>query len=231
MGQGRIVVIAALRREVAGLVRGWTRCETDVPGVECFANDCAIVACGGMGAVRATRAVEAALQLGPARVLVSAGWAGACDRAREVGEIVQAEVVVDARTGERFFPISGPSVDVRGAVVTVGMPAGIQEKQRLRASYGAAAVEMEAAAVARAAQAREIPFAAIKAISDGADFEMPKMSGFVTAEGQMREVAFGLHVAMRPAMWRPVMEMAHGSKLAAERLQAALTQWMHEMNP
>jgi hypothetical protein len=36
---------------------------------------------------------------------------------------------------------------------------------------------------------------------------------------------------MRPALWRPVMEMARGSKLAAERLQAALTHWMHEMNP
>lgn len=231
MGQGRVVVIAALRREVAGLVRGWTRCATDVPGVECFANAWAIVACGGMGAGRAVRAVEAALQVGPARVLVSAGWAGACDRAREVGEIVQAEVVVDARTGERFFPIAGPPVGVRGVVVTVATPAGIQEKQRLRASYGAAAVEMEAAAVARAAQAREIPFAAIKAISDGADFEMPKLSGFVTAEGRMREAAFGFHVAMRPTLWRPVMEMARGSKLAAERLQAALTQWMHETNP
>ncbi len=229
MSQGRIVVIAALRREVAGLVHGWTRGATDVPGVECFVSERAVVAYGGMGAGRAVRAVEAALQLGPApRVLVSAGWAGACDRARGVGTTVQAEVVIDARTGERFFPDVGPRVGSSGAVVTVAVPADIQEKQRLRASYGAAAVEMEAAAVARVARAREIPFAAIKAISDGADFEMPEMSGFVTQDGRMREAAFGLHVALRPALWRPVMEMARGSKLAAENLRAALMQWMDE---
>ncbi len=224
----RMVVIAALRREVAGLVSGWKRCATNVPGVECFVSERAVVAYAGMGAGRAVRAVEAALQVGPARVLVSAGWAGACDSVLAVGAVVQAERVIDARTGERFFPVSGPRVGVSGTVVSVAAPAGVTEKQRLRASYGAAAVEMEAAAVARAARAREIPFAAIKAISDEADFEMPSMSGFVTEDGRMREAAFAVHVALRPRLWRPVMEMAGGSKLAAGRLSAVLTQWMDE---
>lgn len=226
--EGRMVVIAALRREVAGLVSGWKRCATDVLGVECFVSDRAVVAYAGMGAGRAVRAVEAALQMGPARVLVSAGWAGACDSALEVGAVVQAERVIDARTGERFFPVDGPRVGVSGTVVTAAAPAGVAEKERLRASYGAAAVEMEAAAVARVARARELPFAAVKAISDGTDFEMPEMSGFVTEDGRMREAAFGVHVALRPRLWRPVMEMASGSKLAAERLSVALTQWMDE---
>ncbi len=148
MSQRRIVVVAALQREVARFVRGWKRCENSATGIDCYVSEQVVVACAGMGASRAVRALDAGLQWGPARAVLSVGWAGACTGALGLGEIVQAEVVIDARTGERFFPMDQPKVGVRGAVVTVSAPASVGEKQRLLASYGAAAVEMEAAAVA-----------------------------------------------------------------------------------
>ncbi len=55
-------IIAALPREVKHLVRGWQ--EHRLPGkIVAYSNDLAVVACAGMGAARATLAVQAAMSL------------------------------------------------------------------------------------------------------------------------------------------------------------------------
>ena len=209
-------IIAALPREVSALVKGWERRE--LPGrVVVYSNGHAVVACAGMGAGRAALAVEAAMAAMPVTALLSVGLAGACDRALGVGEIVRAGVVVDARTGERFD-------DSRFGQVLVSTPAiaSVREKARLRASYSAAAVDMEAAAVARLARAHGLDFQAIKAISDEADFEVEGLSRFATADGQFREAAFALHAALRPAMWGKVIALARNSSRAVAALTAAV---------
>jgi adenosylhomocysteine nucleosidase len=74
---------------------------------------------------------------------------------------VRAGVVVDARTGERFS-----NSEHRQVIVTVATIAGVAEKRRLFETYNANAVDMEAATVARMAQANGLGFAAIKTVSD-----------------------------------------------------------------
>ena len=228
--QPRPVYIAALPREIAGLVRerGW-RAEPKLlqRNIHIFEHAQAIIACAGMGADRARLAVEAALALGPATQLVSVGWAGACIHRLRVGQVITPDIVVDSKTGERFVTdrehdrerevTDGPEV-----LVTVPSPANVVEKERLAVGYYASAVDMEAAAVARLARAHELPFHAIKAISDDARFELPDLSSFTTPGGQLREAAFGFHVALHPSLWRPVIAMAKSSKLAAGNLQDAI---------
>ncbi len=222
--KARPVYIAALQREIASLVHGWRADETlPVRQIHLYWNDHAIVACAGMGADRARLAVQAAMALGPVSELVSVGWAGACIHRLHVGDIVHADIVIDAQTGERFFPFRHRSpTEGLEILVTAAAPAGVAEKERLGVSYYASAVDMEAAAVARLALAHGLPFQAIKAISDDASFEMPDMAGFSTSDGQFREAAFGLYVALRPRLWSPVASMARGSKLAAQRLQSEI---------
>jgi len=220
----RPVFIAALQREIAGLVHGWRGDET-LPArkIHLYWNDDAVVVCAGMGADRVKYAVEAALALGPASELISVGWAGACIHRLHVGDVFCPDVVVDAKTGERFLPLKQRSrTEGLEILVTAAAPAGVAEKERLSTSYFASAVDMEAATVGRLAQMRNLPFHAIKAISDEADFELPEMERFSTPDGQFREAAFGLHVATRPALWKPVAAMARGSKLAAQRLQVEI---------
>ena len=216
----RLVFIAALPREVASLVKGWHGDEElRGRGIHLYWSENAIAACAGMGAHRAALAVEAALAIGQASQLVSIGWAGACAAAYKAGDVVHAQVVIDAQTGERFFTEeTQPGERGKEIVVTVAQPASVAEKQRLSLSYQASAVDMEAAAVARIARARELPFYAIKAISDEADFELPDMAQFSTPTGQFGEAAFGVHVALRPGLWKPVARLARGSTLAAQRL-------------
>ena len=207
-------VIAALPREVNGLVRGWDRREVGAK-VFVYRRGRNVVACAGMGSARVALAVQAALAEGGVTELISAGIAGACDPALKVGDVVRAGTVVDVRTGERF----GAGGDV---IVTVPEIAGVSEKRRLSESYGAGAVEMEAAAVARLAQAHGLGFGAIKVISDESDFEMEGLGDFATAEGQFREAVFALHALVRPRSWAKLMALARNGNMALEVLTRVL---------
>jgi adenosylhomocysteine nucleosidase len=209
-------IIAALPREVKALVRGWK--EHRLPGkITAYTNDFAVVACAGMGADCATLAVQAALSLKPVTTILSVGLAGACDPALHVGDIVRAGVVIDARTGERFNNSLFKQI-----LITASVIAGSQEKQRLYDSYKASAVDMEAATVARLAQAHNLSFSAIKSISDEATFEMQELTQFATADGQFRETAFAAHSALRPYLWPKLFALAGNSRRAVQSLTSEL---------
>jgi adenosylhomocysteine nucleosidase len=227
----RPVFIAALRREIAAVVKGngWHEDHSKHSRhIHMYVHEDAIVACAGMGAARASLAIEAALALGPASELISVGFAGACEPQFHVGDVIHPSILIDARTGERFFLADPSTTDAAEIVVTVATPADALAKQRLAISYSASAVDMEAAAVARIAQAHGLPFSAIKAISDEADFELPDMQQFSTDDGQFQESEFGLFIAFRPWMWKSVLIMARGSKLAAQRLRAEIEAHIQE---
>jgi adenosylhomocysteine nucleosidase len=211
-----LAIIAALPREVKHLVRGWK--QHSLPGkVHAYSNDFAVVVCAGMGAARATLAVQAAMSLKPVTALLSVGLAGACDPSLRVSDIVHAGVVVDTQSGERFT-----DSEFRQVLVSAPAIASVREKQRLHASYGAAAVDMEAATVARIAQAHNISFQAIKAISDDAAFELQQLARFATHDGQFREAAFAAHAALRPQLWSRLIQLAGNSSRAVKALTAEL---------
>ncbi|MEO6806369.1 MAG: phosphorylase [Edaphobacter sp.] len=209
-------IIAALPREIKPLVRGWK--EQILPNkITVYTNGFAVVACAGMGPGRATLAVQAVLRMMPVTALFSVGLAGACDPKLHVGDIVRAGVVVDAQSGERYDNSQSKQILVSAAAI-----ASIKEKQRLYESYGASAVDMEAATVARMAQARGLDFQAIKAISDGAHFELQELNRFATHDGQFREIAFAAYSAVRPRLWSKLVHLAANSKRAIQSLTTEL---------
>lgn len=209
-------IIAALPREVKHLVRGWQ--EHRLPGrIIVYTNGSAVVACAGMGAERATLAVQAALKTMQITALLSVGLAGACDPTLHIGDIVRAGVVIDTKSGERYS-----NSQFKQVLVSVTAIASVKEKQRLYESYGASAVDMEAATVARIAQTRNLDFRAIKAISDDASFELQELSQFATQDGQFREVAFAAYSAVRPRLWSKLIHLAGNSNRAIQSLAAEL---------
>jgi adenosylhomocysteine nucleosidase len=229
MSAPRPIFIAALPREVASLLshRGW-RAHLPLRNIHVFEHENAIVAYAGMGANRARLAVDAALMLGPASELISIGFAGACNPNPHVGDVLYPTITIDTKTGERFFSaelerkVAQNELVNHEILVTVPAPASMKEKKYLSVSYYAQAVDMEAAAVARIARAQDLPFTAIKAISDAHDFELPDLDRFSTPDGQFREAAFGFHLALHPALWKSVATLAKGSKLAAHNLRQAV---------
>ena len=209
-------IIAALPREVEHLVRGWPRLL--LPGrIVVYTGKVAVVACAGMGPARAALAVEAAMSVKPVTSLLSVGLAGACDPSLRIGDIVRAGLVIDTQSRERFRAAQAAQVLVSAPAI-----ASIQQKQRLFASYGASAVDMEAATVARIAQAHHLPFQAIKVISDEAAFELQELNRFATRDGQFRESAFVAYSLVRPRHWGKLLQLAGNSKRALRALTAEL---------
>jgi len=209
-------IIAALPREVKHLVRGWKQYKL-AERVVVYSNERAVVAHAGMGPERAALAVQAAMAVRPVTALVSVGLAGGCDPAVRVGDTVRAGVVVDTQSGERYSDL-----EFRQVLVSAPHIASVKEKQRLFASYSASAVDMEAATVARIAQGHNLPFRAIKVISDDADFEMQELGRFATQNGQFREAAFAAYSVVRPRLWPKLGQLAGNSKIAIEALTAEL---------
>jgi adenosylhomocysteine nucleosidase len=220
---GRTAVIVALPREVAALVSGWrVHKEHHHRGIYVWSKGDAVVVAAGMGAARATLAVEAALASGPIAHVVSAGLAGACDPKVGVGSVLHAGEVVDVRSGERFrIADAGDAVLVTGTSI-----ASVREKARLYASYRAAAVDMEAATVARLAVANGMGFRAVKAISDDYTFELGSMDRFTTRHGHFHTRAFALHTAVRPHTWAKTMRLGKHSGVALRALSVELARML-----
>jgi adenosylhomocysteine nucleosidase len=211
-----IGIVAALPREIAGLVRGVAADASLLKqGVWLYRITGAVVVAAGMGAGRAAVAVEAA---GSVEMLISAGLAGGCAPGIMAGTVIEAGVVVDVRTGERFMAGNGSGL----TLATGGAIASEAEKARLANELGAAMVDMEAAAVGRMAEARGVGFRAIKGVSDGYDFELSALAEFEGERGSFRTGAFAAYTAVRPWTWGKAITLGRGSAKALVGLEMAL---------
>ena len=182
-----------------------------------------MLVCGGIGADAARRAAEAVIALyGPGLVL-SVGFAGAVDSELNVGEIFAPSRVIDVRDGSSVETGIG-----RGVLVSVAAIADVEQKAKLAESYRAQAVDMEAAAVARGAQARGVRFMAMKVISDESNFAMPAMDRFVARDGRFRVGRFLTFAALRPWLWTVVFHLARNSAKASKALCTELDRYIDE---
>ncbi len=219
----RIAIIAAMEREVAPLIRRWKVRTIEHGGrrYRLFENGEAALVCGGIGAEAARRATEAVIQkMRPARV-VSVGFAGALVSMLKVADVFEPRTVVNFADGARIETHSG-----KGTLVSYGAVASRGLKYHLATAYGADAVDMEAAAVAQGAEARGVEFAALKAISDAADFNLPAMDRFVADDGTFRSLRFAGHVGLRPWLWKSTMALARNSSKASQALCGALVNYL-----
>jgi adenosylhomocysteine nucleosidase len=218
----RIAIVAALEREIRPLVRHWRVTETKHENhwFRFFEKGEAVAVCGGIGAGPARRAAEVVIALYLPEMIWSAGFAGALTSELKVGDIVVPRRVISAGDGSIKDTERG-----EGALISVDMVASADHKSKLRDSYAAQSVDMEAAAVGRAAEARGIAFAAVKTISDESDFSLPAMDRFITATGEFRTGKFAGFVLVRPWFWADAILLARNSSRAAH----ALCEWLEGM--
>ena len=222
----KFAIIAALPRELHPLVKSWPSTQHD-----CYTfheSNYAVAVCGGIGAESARRVAEAIIAKYSPELLISAGVAGSLVADLKAGTTIFPATVIDSQDASRHetaiqnSPIGNTAVG-RTILVTYPEVATAAQKQQLARAYGAHAVDMEAAATARTAQAHNLPFLAVKAISDDANFELPGMSRFIH-NGQFDTTGFVLHIAVRPWLWLRVFRLARNTKLASENLCA----WLRE---
>jgi len=219
----KVAIVAALEREIRPLVKIWRLCEQDHAGrrFRFYESEYAVLTCGGIGAEPARRAAEAIIALYQPALIYSAGFAGALDRKQHIGDIIVPRRVINANDGSSIDTGQG-----EGILVSFASVASPEQKAKLAYSYSAQAVDMEAAAVARAAEARGVRFAAVKAVSDESDFVLPAVDAFIDAEGQFKTTAFALFTAIRPWTWGATLRLTRNSRLASQ----ALCSWIEHVD-
>jgi adenosylhomocysteine nucleosidase len=213
----KTVIIAAMKQEIAPLLQDRTfvwRANSRVHAVN-GAWDSATVAlvCGGVGHKPAFTATLSAIQEFQPTLVVSAGLAGALVPGLHVAQVLRPATVVSSTSGDIFQIANG-----RGKLVTASGVAGEEGKRLLARHFSADAADMEAAAVAAAARQHGIEFAAVKAISDDHQFEMPPLDDFISADGRFLQRRFAIYLLVRPRLWPAVRQLAANSKIASLEL-------------
>jgi nucleoside phosphorylase len=107
-------------------------------------------------------------------------------------------------------------------LVTGATVADQAEKQRLSSTTPAALVDMEAAAIARLAAARAIPFFCVKGISDGYTDQLPDFNCFISKDGRFQLARFVVFALRHPSYWPALTRMGENSKKAARAIAVNL---------
>lgn len=228
----RVGIIAAMPGELKPLVKlagpagsGWPHSTRN--GIHFWAQrneeEEWIAACAGAGQAAATRAFAAIEDGGPIDLVFSVGWAGALRPEIAAGSAHNVAGVIDVRTGERFNCDAGAG---QLWLATSPKVAPYSEKRRLTSAYQAALVDMEAAAIARLAAMRGIPFYAIKGVSDGLNERLPDFNRFLTPTGQFQLARFTLFAILRPWYWPALIRMGENSKRASQSIADTLLDFL-----
>lgn len=217
----KVVIVAALEREVKLAIEHWHVAEGEHDGryFRFYESNCCALLCGGIGVEAARRAAEALITRYQPETIISLGFAGALDETMKVGDIFIPGRVTDARDGSTHVIERG-----EGTLVTFGSIVSAEQKAKLATAYRAQAVDMEAAAVARAARLHGIRFEAVKAISDDTNFDMPELEHFIK-DGQFCMAGFLVHTVIRPFLWPALLRLAKNTGMASRTLCAWLDQY------
>lgn len=220
----KVVIIAALEREVAPLVKGWRVVDDSVSRVyRSFAKGETVVVCAGIGPRAARHIAQAAVAEYKPELLVSAGLAGALVPELRVGEAIVPGTIINSATGEQHATGHGS-----GVLVSASEIAGPEAKRLFARQHSAQLIDMEAAAVIEVAKKHRVAFTAVKAISDEMDFEVPELGPFVDHDGRFLTGKFVGHIALRPRMWRIVKKLAENSARASVELCNVLRKLIEE---
>jgi adenosylhomocysteine nucleosidase len=176
-----IAAIAAEPREFSGLLAHATRVEAvrTRASYACRARiggRAWVLVADGPGPLRAAAAARVALELGPVSAMVSTGFCGGLDPALKVGDVFVADDVMgegDRHWAARAAGAGGGTTPSGRLLSRDRVVISADEKSALYRTLGARAVEMEAAAVAQAAEDEGVPFYCVRVVSDSASDTLP----------------------------------------------------------
>lgn len=197
-------------------------------------QDSLAVVCKGPGQTRAGEAASALLADG-ATALLSFGVAGGCDPALPPGTAIVAtgvrdlgiggEVLYTNREWQRRMKsmLLGNVLLETAQIASANAPlTRSRDKRALFEDVGAAAVDMESAAVARAAVGASVPFMALRVVIDPVDLSVPPaaVSG-MRPDGSTAAAAVTGSVLRRPGDLWALIRLAKCDRAARKALSGA----------
>lgn len=193
----------------------------------------------GVGPRRAAAAAQAIRDAGDFGLFVSTGCAGALHDALGPGDLTVATSVVsgtetfqtdhDVCARMRSVAERAALSSALGAVLCSPVVLATAAAKRAAAAGGAIAVEMEGAPIASCAAQAAIPFAAVRAILDGARSELRHMGAVVEpSTGRVRPFRLAKYVARHPGAVPDLLAMRHMMTAAQRSLHRFFDAWLRE---
>jgi len=235
-----LAFVAAEAREFSGLLRKAERVSkldwpVDFARRVWLNGRAAVLVANGPGPKLAGEAVEIAKGREELTGLVSTGFCGALDPALKALDIfVATEILSPAAVRQAILPAAGIPAGLDHAGSKAGgrqeclphkllsidrVAATASEKSELHATTGAAAIEMEAAAVAEKARAYNLPFYCIRVVTDTAKESFPlDFNHMRDASGRFSRTKIVAAALRRPNVFPKLIELNKRCKLAAEAL-------------
>lgn len=218
-------VVAALAAEARALGRAARGGE----GYDLL-DDGTLIAVSGIGYAAALNAAQRLIDAG-ATALVSWGMAGALDPKLAAGDVCLPREIIGA-DGTRFISahhwrdtlaasVAAHRTVSAGSLLTSIRPIdSVAKKNAAFRKTGAAAVDMESSAVAQAAQARGLPFIAIRVIVDAAGDAIPAAVARAAQSGEVRMGRLVLGLVRSPGEIGAVLRLSRRYRVAMNSLAA-----------
>lgn len=235
-----LAIVAALDREIAPLRRRLDeprdrrrlgRGGVAVTGL--LGGKEIVIASLGDGPRRAVEGFERLAEGTPLRGVLVVGFSGGLTPDLAAGDLVVGETIRDAR-GDTPRPDRGLRAALpeasRGQIYSseriVGRGDAKRELARALGSSRRAAVDLESAALARAAAARGIPFTVVRAVSDAADEDLPlDFEACRDASGGVRLRSIVARALLRPACVPGLLRLGVVARRCAGALANAAEGW------
>lgn len=186
----------------------------------------------GMGKENSTKAMSS-IPLDQHDVCISTGMAGSLDPALRPGEIVVA-LIADTLQQDSNVATDGVllslaessgAIAAHASLTSEAIVATAAEKEALR--HKGNIVEMESAYVLAAAQQSGVPAIVVRAISDGAEEDLPvDFTRILDSRGRVKLGGLLKEVALHPYRIGPLIQFARQSRAAAKSLALFLDRYI-----
>ncbi|OGR89127.1 MAG: hypothetical protein A3A86_05735 [Elusimicrobia bacterium RIFCSPLOWO2_01_FULL_60_11] len=181
----------------------------------------------GMGQERARRAALSFSGFSP-RLLIATGFCGSLKDHVKPGDLVLDRAKSDSKYADALIQ-TARKLDIpchAGAIFTSGhMVVRARDKRRLGTETGAIGVDMESQAVAEALRRRGISLLFVRAVSDGADQDLPDVGGVLAENGRLQKGAL-MKILAKPGQWADFARLGLGSRKAGSNLARILKEFI-----
>jgi adenosylhomocysteine nucleosidase len=208
-----ILIVAALEREIAPLVR------KRLPGVEFLVT--------GEGRSNAERALRSRLTEGRYKAVICTGFAGALSPQLRIGDLI---IDKSRWRGTELPSTATPFKTHFGTVITVDEIVGAVGKRQLAATFNdgeIACVDMESAAVAKVCDEFQMPLLLVRVISDLSDEDLPiDFNACRDKSGRVSNRKVLQAVTRKPQAIPGLLELNRRARLGAANLAEFITEWL-----
>jgi hypothetical protein len=117
----------------------------------------------------------------------------------------------------------------KGKSVTVAQPAADpQAKRRLAQAFQADVVDMESYWIAMIASEKEVPFLAVRAVSDTFQERLPPFERMLGSDGKPDLTKIGLYAIFHPGQLANLVRFQRNSRIAGQNLTAFLSRFLEQ---